>query len=35
MSAEDLKSGSEVNNTNALDHWAMMISNRDDRYKQF
>ena len=31
----DLNSGSSVHKTNALDHWAMKIYNKIDRYKQF
>ena len=34
-SKSDLNSGPAVHKTNALDHWAMMIYKKVDRYKQF
>ena len=35
QSRADLISGSTVQETNPLDHWAMMIYNQVDRYKKF
>ena len=34
-SQADLNSGCAVHKTNALDHWALMIYKKVDRYKQF